>query len=301
MVRLTVKQWMYFVSVAQQGGIAQASRALNISQPAVAQALDKIEHQFNLQLFKRHHAKGVELTPQGRALLNPAKELIAQAIKTEEAAYAIGTNRAGVIRLGCFHTIAPNYLSRIIADYSAEYPLVTIKPYELQQDEIVPMLESGKIDLAITYDMFIEHGAISTTILARLPPFLLLNAEHPLASQEVVSFKDIEKEPFVMFEGPSSREYYQQVLSSVGIKPAVAYRSKSMESVRSAVANGLGYSLAVMEASNETGIYNQRIVQAKIAEFIEPLDLVLLMKGSTDVPSQVGLLSRFIIDYFLKK
>ena len=67
MVRLTLKQCAYFIAVAEQGGIAQASRALNISQPAVAQAIDKLEDQFNFKLFKRHHARGTELTIQGRA------------------------------------------------------------------------------------------------------------------------------------------------------------------------------------------------------------------------------------------
>ena len=46
MAKLTIKQCSYFVAVAEQGGIAQASRVLNISQPAVAQALDKLEHVF---------------------------------------------------------------------------------------------------------------------------------------------------------------------------------------------------------------------------------------------------------------
>ncbi|MFT5549074.1 MAG: DNA-binding transcriptional LysR family regulator, partial [Candidatus Azotimanducaceae bacterium] len=51
MVKLTLKQCAYFVAIAEQGGIAQASRLLNISQPAVAQALDKLEHLFEFRLF----------------------------------------------------------------------------------------------------------------------------------------------------------------------------------------------------------------------------------------------------------
>ena len=67
MVKFTIKQCAYFVAVAEQGGIAQASRVLNISQPAVAQAIDKLEALFDFRLFDRHHARGTEMTPQGRA------------------------------------------------------------------------------------------------------------------------------------------------------------------------------------------------------------------------------------------
>ena len=42
MVRFTLKQCRYFLAVADHGGIAQAARALNISQPAIAQALNKL-------------------------------------------------------------------------------------------------------------------------------------------------------------------------------------------------------------------------------------------------------------------
>ena len=43
MVRYTLRQCTYFRAVAESGGIAQAARALNISQPSVAQALEKLE------------------------------------------------------------------------------------------------------------------------------------------------------------------------------------------------------------------------------------------------------------------
>ncbi len=69
MFNITIKQCAYFNAVAEQGGIAQASRVLNISQPAVAQAIDKLEHIYGFRLFERHHARGTELTPQGRSFL----------------------------------------------------------------------------------------------------------------------------------------------------------------------------------------------------------------------------------------
>ena len=43
MVRFTFRRCACFHAVAEQGGIAQAARVLNISQPPVAQAIDKLE------------------------------------------------------------------------------------------------------------------------------------------------------------------------------------------------------------------------------------------------------------------
>ena len=153
MFNLTIKQCAYFVAVAEQGGIAQASRVLNISQPAVAQAIDKLEHVFGFRLFERHHARGTELTPQGRAFLRSAHDLLQQADRSEDDARAIAADLVGIVRLGCFHSIAPFYLAQIISTYREAYPEVEITSSELHQDEILSGLNAGKIDLALTYDM----------------------------------------------------------------------------------------------------------------------------------------------------
>ena len=126
MVKLTLKQCAYFIAVAEQGGIAQASRVLNISQPAVAQALDKLEQLFDFRLFERHHARGTELTPQGRAFLVSARGLLQRAQRTEHDAQAIAANLAGIVRLGCFHSIAPFYLPQIISAYKEAFADIEI-------------------------------------------------------------------------------------------------------------------------------------------------------------------------------
>ena len=51
MVRFTLRQCAYFRAIAEHGGIAQAARALNMSQPSIAQALEKLEEITNLTLF----------------------------------------------------------------------------------------------------------------------------------------------------------------------------------------------------------------------------------------------------------
>ena len=84
MVRYTLKQLYYFTAVADHGGIAQAARALNLSQPAIAQALNKLEEQYELVLFLRQHSRGVELTAQGRQLYTQAQHLLTEAEEQEK-------------------------------------------------------------------------------------------------------------------------------------------------------------------------------------------------------------------------
>jgi len=298
MVKYTLKQCAYFVAVAEQGGIAQAARVLNISQPAVAQALGKLEQLFNFQLFERLHARGTELTPQGNAFLRSARELLQQAEATEHDALSIAADTAGIIRLGCFHTIAPYYLAQIIGAHRQRLPEVQIVASELRQDEIVSSIDSGEIDLAITYDMSLEGHDIERQIVARLKPFLLLSANHPLASRATISLTAMAQEPYVMFDGPSSREYFHNLLAAAGIDPPVAFNSTSMESVRSAVANGLGFSLSVMRLGHTATYDGGRVIPVPIEEGIDRLAIIMVRSRSRGCSRQIENFSAFCEQYF---
>jgi len=298
MVKLTLKQCAYFVAVAEQGGIAQASRVLNISQPAVAQALNKLENLFDFRLFERLHARGTELTPQGRVFLDSARDLLQQAQRTEHDAQAIAADLAGIVRLGCFHSIAPFYLPQIISAYKEVFPNIEIESSELRQDEIIAGINSGEIDLALTYDMSLEHCPVDRQVMTRLKPFLLLNEHHHRASQAAIKLSDMAQEPFVMFEGPSSRGYFESILSTQGIDPPVSYNSKSMESVRSAVSNGLGFSLSVMKLDHADACDGSRVISVPIADDINPLAIVLLRKQAAPVSTQIVRFSSFCETHF---
>ena len=293
MVKMTIKQCVYFLSVAQEGGIAQAARALAISQPAVSQAIDKLESQYGMALFKRHHARGVELTAHGRSFILQAKRLVEQAEQTEKAARRIASNKAGIVRLGVFHTIAPFYLPQIIKSYSELYPDVSIESYELQQDEIFEYLATGKIDMAITYDMALGDKKFEKETLIELPTYVLLNSEHACAQLKSISLHTLEGEPYVMFEGPSSRDYFEGRLKGQGVVPKVSYQATSMQSVRSAVANNLGYSLAVMVTGYGEDTNHSKVRAIPIIEDIDPLPIVMV----SNIGSQKSNLNQQLLNF----
>ncbi|MGQ7845605.1 LysR family transcriptional regulator [Granulosicoccus sp. 3-233] len=291
MVKLTLKQCEYFVAVAQEGGIAQAARILNISQPAVSQAIEKLEDICGLQLLLRHHARGTELTPQGRAFLVSAGKLLETARQTELHAEAIAANQAGTLRLGCFHTLAPYHLAGLIREHQREHPDIHIIPSELLQDELIARVQQGELDLALTYDMSLSTEQLRVERLQELTPFVLLGKHHALARRKTISLRELSEEPYVMFEGPSSRQYFEKILHSQGIQPDIAFTGKSMESVRSAVANGFGFSLAVMATTHTETHDGGHVVSIPLTDDIDTLSVVLICKDSS---SESALLENFI-------
>ncbi len=74
-------------------------------------------------------------------------------------------------------------------------------------------LKMGNIDLALTYNMGLQEEELDWLVAKQLRPFVLLHPEHRLAGKEEISLTDLSKEPFVLFDGPFSGDYFTSVLA----------------------------------------------------------------------------------------
>lgn len=275
MVRYTLKQCAYFRKVAELGGIAQAARALNISQPSVSQAIEKLETLTGLVLFDRHHARGLELTLSGRMFLSHVSQLLDEAEQVAREAKALAAEASGEIRLGIFWTLSPFFMAGLIRSFATEAPGITLRHKEGSLVEIAEDLRNGLIEFAITYDRGAPLHGLDSRELAVLRPSVVLAADHPLAQAKGVHMAMLQDLPYVMLEGAGSREYFEDLLQETGLSPEIAYRSTSLESVRSAVAAGFGFTLLVMRPPNDISYDGRPLRVLPILDAVTPQRIVL--------------------------
>jgi len=67
-----------------------------------------------------------------------------------------------------------------------------------------------------------------------------------LAKEKALKAEQLQGQPFVMFDGAGSKAYFHSLLASLGLNPEIAPISQSMETVRSAVGNQMGFGITVM-------------------------------------------------------
>lgn len=216
MVRFTLRQCAYFRAVAQQGGIAQAARVLNISQPSVAQAIDKLEAVTGLVLFERHHARGLTLTLQGRLFLEHVSRLDDMAHQVEREAAALASETAGEIRLGVFLTLSPFYAAGLIRSFTDMAEQVTVRQQEMSLAQLTDALRDGSIDFALTYDYGAKADDLVFRELAALKPMTVVARDHPFAARGRVDLAELADHPYVMFYAPGSRSYFEGLLARGG-------------------------------------------------------------------------------------
>lgn len=241
-LRYSLRQLRYFVVTAETLSFTAAARLLHISQPSISTSIGELESSFGIQLFIRHHASGLSLTPAGRDMLGQARNLLKNAEELQTAAREMDGGMSGAIALGCLVSLAPPLMPAVMSRFVAEYGGVGFRTIEANQDDLLHALSDGTLDMALTYSLDLTED-VAFTPLVTLPPYAILPPGHRLARSKKVALADLLNEPYVLLDLPHSREYFAGLFDPLGRRPSPAFRSSQPEVVRGMVANGLGYSI----------------------------------------------------------
>jgi DNA-binding transcriptional LysR family regulator len=271
----TLRQLEYFLTAAEHSSIAGAASALGISQPSVSTALAKLEAQLGVQLFLRHHAQGVSLTPTGQRLLVTAHSLLRHAEELQWQAASEGETVAGTLTVGAFVTLAAVFLPGLISGFRGKFPDVSIELIEGTQDDLIDGLAKGRLELALVYSVGLPEELTSTR-LAELRPYALLSARHRLAKRKEISLHDVSQEPMILLDIAPSRGYFLGVLKEVGIEPKLLLSSPSLEVVRGLVGRGLGYSVLVTRPYGDHSYDGTPLAAMPIRELVGAAEIAIV-------------------------
>ncbi|MGH2602291.1 MAG: LysR substrate-binding domain-containing protein [Dehalococcoidia bacterium] len=261
----SLRQLWYFVAAAEAGTISAAADKLHVSQSAVSLALNELERALKVQLCVRRKAHGITLTPTGTQALRQARSLLRQAAELEADSTSGAEELTGRLALGCYLTLAPTVLPRLLHGFGARHPRVSIDFSEGTQDALQRLLLAGELDLAVLYDMEILPE-IAQVELYRRRPHVLLPADHRLASEAVVALHDLADEPMVLLDAPPSSHHTLRLCEDVGVKPLVRHRTSNFETARALVGRGLGYAMLIQRPANERTYEGLPVVYKDIAE-----------------------------------
>ncbi len=245
--------------MAEAGSTAGAARSLHLAQPSISVAIKELEELLGHPLFERVPAKGLVPTPFGQRKLPEARALAASLAAFQQIGEEPG-DIAGHVAFGYFTTLGPQYVPGVLKRMARLHPRITVAPVEADLDQINHLLDVGRIELALTYD--VEIGArIRTEQVAELAPYALLPARHRLAKLAAVMPVDLVDEPFILVDLPLSREFLLSVFRAEGLEPRVAHRTGSLEMVFGLVANGLGISVLVTRRAGDLSYDGKRVIR----------------------------------------
>lgn len=273
-VGFTLTQLRYFAAAADLGSMTAASKELMVSQSAVSTAVAQLEKELGVQLLLRHHARGLTLTAAGEAFQRELRSYLVHTSELAEVARSAGQALTGDLTVGCFTTLGPFELPRLLAACEADHPGIRISVVEDEHAALKQALRSGRCELALMYGYDLDDD-IDHVRVGGAPPYVLLPRDHRLARRKKVSLKELADEPMVLLDLPHSRQYLERLVASVGVRPTVRHRTSGFETVRAMVANGQGWSVLNQRPASDTTYDGAEVVTLEIADPVEPLEVVV--------------------------
>ena len=115
-------------------------------------------------------------------------------------------------------------------------------------------------------------------MLTNLRPYVLLAENHPLLEKPELTPHDLAEFPMILLNSSPSREYFQKILTDVGVTPNIAFQSSSFEMVRGMVGHGLGFTLLSTKPASAMTYDGKALMTRRLVSDIEPSHVVLAVK-----------------------
>jgi aminoethylphosphonate catabolism LysR family transcriptional regulator len=233
-----------FDATFRTGSMSAAANLLGIRQPTVSAHIAKLERQFGSDLFVRH-GRGLQPTEIARRLA----EITSRISRAEEdAALLLASVRShyeGALRI-C--AIGPYNVLPIIAAFRAKYPRIRISMSVGDSRSVVRAVTEHRQDIGLILHA-VDNVAVHCVPFRRQPLVVFAEKHHPLAMQGSVDLRELDGQEFVLREeGSQTRNVFEAGMREAGIRIRCAIEVGSRESVREAVAQGLGLGIVARTA-----------------------------------------------------
>lgn len=234
-------------AVAHYGTITAAAQALHFTTSAASQQIRQLGRDLDVVLLEPH-GRRIRLTPAARSLLAHADAIEARWEQAEIDLRSSGEEPAGTLRICGTPTAVSALLAPIVAPLRAQYPRLTVRIQEAEQERGFNLLFDGEADLAIL-------EATTSNPPAGDPRFdqrplvddvfdLAVPADHPFAIRESVTLAETADEDWIIQElSCSCREHTLSACGAAGFTPRIAHNALEWSAFAHLIAHGLGVAL----------------------------------------------------------
>ncbi len=287
---MELRHLRYFVAVAEAGSLTvAAARKLHTSQPSLSRQIRDLEDEVGAQLLTRR-ARGIELTPAGRAFLDHARSVLSQVEAAAEAARRVAHPAKPRFAMGFLTGHELTWMPEALQILHDALPNIDVMISSQYSPLLADGLSKGKIDAAFLRR---EQGApdLAFRLLVKEPLVVVLPNDHRLAALKAISPQDLVGETFVTVSetAPVLRGVIDNYLKRSGIEITPAHEADHVTMGMSLIASTRGVGLLPAYAQN---FLPSSITSRPLKGNAPTVELVLGYKKSNQSPILKLLLSR---------
>src|SRR5687768_10332406 len=238
---MDINQLEVLVAVAREKSFSRAADVLYRTQPAVSQAIRRLEKEVGEQLFDRSSKDGT-LTFAGEVLLDYAKQMLNLRQNAHTAIKELKNLHHGKVSISANeHTVF--CLLPIIEEFSRRHPLIKVEVRRGVASRIPTEITAREVELGVISfkpkDESVKSIPVFTDEL-----ILVVSPQHSLAGKPSVSIKDLGIETFIAHNAASP--YREQVITAFEkyqVRLNISTELPSLEAIKKLVERGVGVAL----------------------------------------------------------
>jgi DNA-binding transcriptional LysR family regulator len=251
-----LRQFRYFVAVAEESSFTRAATRLRITQQSLSQQINALERILGAKLFDRD-SRGTKLTDTGTLLLPEARAVLDRADEAVAMVRRAVRGESGELRLAFLVTNANHLLPPIVRAVRERLPDLRVVTEETSIATMVEGVLDGKYDLAFTRPPLVSGLAARTIATERV--CAVLPQGHPLAERAELALPELANERWVMTPRSSWEPWHRSFdenFRAAGFIPDIVAQDPSVQGVLGLVAAGVGVTQLGWSAHNlrRTGV-----------------------------------------------
>lgn len=233
------------LDIAEAGSLTAGAERANMTPSAASQRISKLEHGIKQPVLTRL-PRGVQLTEAGEILTSRARLFRREMRAASGDLEAIRGLERGSVRLGSFPTVSASLLSDALKDYHSRWPGVDVRVRSAVRPQLLDMLHSSEIDLALLWSYAWTEEAersLSLEPLMEDPTVLLLPIDDDRVQHDV-SLHDLRDARWIIRSNdhPAAEVLYRSCRVA-GFEPDVVYEAHDYQEIEAMVAAGVGIAM----------------------------------------------------------
>lgn len=238
---MDVNQLEVLLAVAQEKSFSRAAERLHRTQPAISQAIRRLETEIGEPLFDRSSKDGT-MTAAGRVLFSHAQQMLNLRHSAHAAIKELKGLHRGKLALSA-NEYTVMYLLPLIPVYRARHPHIKIEVKRSLASRISSEILSRETEIGIVSfkpnDPAITSVPVLTDELALIVPL-----NHPLAGKKLVSVRELGAESFIAHNVPSPyREKVVRTFEKYRTPLNISLEMPTLEAIKRFVEGGMGVAL----------------------------------------------------------
>ena len=195
---MNLKQLTYFLTIVDEGNITAAAKRLHISQPPLSNQLKLLEESLGVKLMERG-ARNITLTEAGKLLYAKGQNIINMADATVREIEDFAKGVQGSLSLGTISSSGAVLLQKRLINFNKRYPKVRFHIHEGNTFELLELLNSGVIEVAVVRLPF-NMEKYNGIFLDEEPMVAIMNKRLDWNKEQMTcSLKELENKPIILY------------------------------------------------------------------------------------------------------